>query len=199
MPIVAGLVEQLHEQAGSLIPPADILTVRRSPWPARACAVLPNGREIEETVTEESDISALAERMLATVSRDGADLLAANLLLRARGLAADARGRIASALDRQAEEIIQRGHVASRRRRGPQPAAGHRYRRRTGRDDGHGRLARPRLSASDRSGNGQPADRRVGQEPGGDSRLERRGAGGQHGRGLDRSKPCPASARWPAA
>jgi hypothetical protein len=102
------LVEQLREQAGSVIPAADILTVRARPVARTRVRVLPDGREVEETVTEESDISALADRMLATVSRDGADLLAANLLLRARGLATEARGRIASSLDRQAEEVIQR-------------------------------------------------------------------------------------------
>jgi hypothetical protein len=102
------LIEQLHEQVGALIPAADVLSVRARPVARTRVRVLPDGREVEETVTVESDISALAERMLATVSRDGADMLAANLLLRARGLAADARGRIASALDRQAEEIIQR-------------------------------------------------------------------------------------------
>ncbi|HTU26280.1 MAG TPA: DUF697 domain-containing protein, partial [Pirellulales bacterium] len=102
------LVEQLHEQARAMIPADDVLSVRAQPVSRTRVRVLPDGREVEEIVTEESDISALAERMLATVSRDGEDLLAANLLLRARGLAADARGRIASTLDRQADEVVQR-------------------------------------------------------------------------------------------
>ncbi len=102
------LIEQLHEQAEAIVPAADIVAVRANPVPRTRVRVAPDGREIEETVTEDADISCLADRIMDTVSRDGADLLAANLLLRARGLAADARGRIGSALDRQAEEIIQR-------------------------------------------------------------------------------------------
>jgi uncharacterized protein len=102
------LVDQLAEQAGGIVPAADIVAVRANPVARTRVRVAADGREIEESVQEEGDISALAERILQTVSRDGGDLLAANLLFRARGLAADARQRIGSALDRQADEIVQR-------------------------------------------------------------------------------------------
>ena len=70
--------------------------------------VLADGREIEETVAAEPDIGRLAERIMAIVEHDGRDLLAANLLLQARGLAADAKQRIQSTLDRRAEAIVDR-------------------------------------------------------------------------------------------
>ncbi len=70
--------------------------------------VLADGRELEESVDELPDISPLAERIMAIVQRDGRELLAGNLLLQARGLAADARERIRGTLDRRAEEIVER-------------------------------------------------------------------------------------------
>ncbi len=146
--------------------------------------VAADGREIEESVQEESDISALADRILQTVSRDGADLLAANLLLRARGLATDARSRIGSALDRQAEEIVQRAmwQAAAAAALSPLPvidvAAGLAVT--TGMVVSLARVYRQAIDLD----TDQPADRRVGEEPGGDLGIERRGAGRGQRRGL---------------
>ncbi len=70
--------------------------------------MLADGREQEEAVEQAADISPLALRIMAIVQQDGRDLLAANLLLQARGLAADAREQIQSTLDRRAEQTVER-------------------------------------------------------------------------------------------
>jgi uncharacterized protein (DUF697 family) len=54
------------------------------------------------------DVSALAERMLTAIRREGSDLLVANLLLQSRGLVDEAKERARAALDARAEAIIKR-------------------------------------------------------------------------------------------
>jgi hypothetical protein len=59
-------------------------------------------------VTDEPELAALAERMRAIVTRDGRDLLLANLLLQSRGLVAEAKAQIRGELDRRAGELVDR-------------------------------------------------------------------------------------------
>jgi hypothetical protein len=102
------LIEQLVEQTRDLVRPEDIIPLRARGAARTRVRVLADGREIEEPVAAEPDIGRLAERIMAIVEHDGRDLLAANLLLQARGLAADAKQRIQSTLDRRAEAIVDR-------------------------------------------------------------------------------------------
>jgi len=102
------LREQLAEQTQSLVRPEDIVALRAQPATRTRVRVLAQGGEVEEQVPVEPDIQQLAERMLRVVERDGRELLAANLLLRARGLAADARQQVQAVLDQRAQEIVQR-------------------------------------------------------------------------------------------
>ncbi len=63
---------------------------------------------MEELVDVPPDISALADRMMDVVRRDGRDLLLANLLLQSRGLVESARTSVQAALDKRAWELVDR-------------------------------------------------------------------------------------------
>jgi uncharacterized protein (DUF697 family) len=59
-------------------------------------------------VPVEPDIGPLARRMMQIVENDGRELLAANLLLRSRGLVEEARRRFRDSLDSRAWQIVDR-------------------------------------------------------------------------------------------
>ncbi|MEZ6191573.1 MAG: YcjF family protein [Phycisphaerales bacterium] len=65
-----------------------------------------DGSEEKEVIDVPPDISVLARRMLGTIDRDGRDMLLANLLLRSRALASDAREQVQAALDARANKIV---------------------------------------------------------------------------------------------
>lgn len=102
------LLGQLTEQVRKLVRPEDVVTLRAQPATRVRVRVLPDGSEHEETVELEPDISALSARMMAIVDRDGRDLLLANLLLRARGVVADAKQQIQTVLDKRAQALVDR-------------------------------------------------------------------------------------------
>lgn len=103
-----GLLAQLAEQASPAVNPADIVAVRASPTKRRQVRVLPDGTEEVGEVTDPPDISALAERLLTIVRKEGGDLLLANLLVRSRGLVDDAKEKVLAALDEEANRVIDR-------------------------------------------------------------------------------------------
>ena len=100
------LIGQIAEQVKAYIERDDILAVRSRVTERTRVRVLPDGTETEEVVPVAADISALAERMLKVVRRDGHDLLMANLLLQSRGLVDEARRRVQDALDKRAWELV---------------------------------------------------------------------------------------------
>jgi len=100
------LIGQIAEQVKPFIPPDDIIAVRSRVTERTRVRVLPDGTETEEAVPVPADISALADRMLSVVRRDGHDLLMANLLLQSRGLVDEARRRVQDALDKRAWELV---------------------------------------------------------------------------------------------
>ncbi|MBM3999746.1 MAG: DUF697 domain-containing protein [Planctomycetes bacterium] len=97
---------QLAEQIRAVIDPADILFVMAEPVRRRRIRVGADGAERDEEVAVPPDIGELADRLLAVVTRDGRDLLLANLLLQSRGLVEEARDRVQASLDRRAWELI---------------------------------------------------------------------------------------------
>ncbi|MFV2067897.1 MAG: YcjF family protein [Pirellulales bacterium] len=107
------LVAQIARQVEPWVASADVVPTRARPAARRRVRVDSTGREMDELVPTEPDISSLAERMLEIVERDGRDLLLANLLLQSRGLMDEAQRRVMASLDRRAEEIIRRTMWAS--------------------------------------------------------------------------------------
>lgn len=102
------LRRQIAAQASSCVAPADVVAVQSSVVERERVRILSTGDEAPERVQEPADISALAEKMLQIVERDGHDLLLANLLLQSRGLMETAREHAKAALDRQAWKVVDR-------------------------------------------------------------------------------------------
>ena len=102
------LVRQISQQLDGLVCPRDVVAVRSRPTEHVRRRVLPDARELAETVELAADIEPLAQRMLRIVDGEGQPLLLANLLLRSRGLVEEARRRVQDSLDRQAWRIVDR-------------------------------------------------------------------------------------------
>jgi uncharacterized protein (DUF697 family)/GTP-binding protein EngB required for normal cell division len=102
------LREQIAQAVSSLVLEENVIFIRSKPGARLRVRVLPDGTQVEERVEEPPDLGSLPQRLLSIVARDGRDLLLANLLLRSRGLATAARAQAQSALDRQAQQIVDR-------------------------------------------------------------------------------------------
>jgi hypothetical protein len=102
------LLGQLTSQVKGLIDGPDVVAIRSLPAKRRRVRLWPDGQEVDELVDVPPDISALAQRMMDVVQRDGRDLLLANLLLQSRGLVETARARVEAALDKRAWELVDR-------------------------------------------------------------------------------------------
>jgi uncharacterized protein len=88
------VLRQLREQVRSVPRPLadeDVVAVRAKPSSLRRVRVLADGSEREDLVPVPPDISALQARLREVVQRDGRELLLANLLLRSRKVAAEAK------------------------------------------------------------------------------------------------------------
>ena len=100
------LVRQISKQVRPWVDPRDVTMVQAKPISRKRVYVKPDGSEAREEVDVPPDISVLARRMLGTIDRDGRDMLLANLLLRSRALATDAREQVQAALDKRANQIV---------------------------------------------------------------------------------------------
>ena len=100
------LMEQLQQQIQAKLPSAQFVAVRSRPTRRKRIHVEADGTEREEWVETPADIQPLAQKLLSTVQHDGRDLLLANMLLRSRSLAADAKTEFQAALDQSAWEVI---------------------------------------------------------------------------------------------
>lgn len=102
------LLGQIADQVRRFVPRENVVALRARPASRVRTRVLSDGSESEEAVEVDSDIRALADRMRAIVSRDGRDLLLANLLLQSRGLVAEAKAQVQTELDARAAQIVDR-------------------------------------------------------------------------------------------
>lgn len=102
------LLSQIAEQVKEFVHSEDVLAVRSNPTHHLRLSILPDGTESEVQVPVESDITPLADRLLAIVRQDGKNLLLANLLLQSRGLIDEAKGRVRQTLDRRAQGIVDK-------------------------------------------------------------------------------------------
>ncbi len=102
------LLEQIAGQVQRLVPRENVVALRARPAARIRTRVLADGSQSDESVEVESDIQALAQRMRSMVTRDGRDLLLANLLLQSRGLVAEAKAQVQTELDSRAAQIVDR-------------------------------------------------------------------------------------------
>ncbi len=100
------LLKQISKQVRPWVDPRDVTTVQAKPIHQTRIHVKPDGTEHHEQIDVPPDISVLARRMLGTIDRDGRDMLLANLLLRSRALADDAREQVLDALDKRANQVV---------------------------------------------------------------------------------------------
>jgi small GTP-binding protein len=105
----AALMSQIGKQVKDVVDdPRDVVTVRSRPTQRPRVRLRPDGESTTEMVEVEPDISLLARRMMQIVEHDGRELLAANLLLRSRGLVEEARRRVRESLDSRARQVVDR-------------------------------------------------------------------------------------------
>ena len=102
------LLDQMREQLKGIVPGRDFVAVRASPAARTRVRVTVSGDELEEIVTVEPDVSAVADRMLEILDKEGSRLLMANLLVRSRGLIAETRARVRDELKKEARELVSR-------------------------------------------------------------------------------------------
>jgi GTPase SAR1 family protein len=102
------LLNQMREQLKRIVPEQDFVSLRASPATRTRVRVTSTGEEVEEQVTVEPDVSALANRMLEIVDKEGPRLLLANLLIRARGLVSDTKLRVRDQLEKEARDLVGR-------------------------------------------------------------------------------------------
>jgi hypothetical protein len=102
------LVGQIADHVHALVPRENVVALRSQPGARVRTRILADGSQSDETVETLADIRALAERMRAIVSRDGRDLLLANLLLQSRGLVDEAKAQVRTELDARASQIVDR-------------------------------------------------------------------------------------------
>ena len=102
------LTGQIFRQTGEFVRKEDIVCIQAQAGHRVRRKVLADGSETDETVTVDANIDPLATRMMQIVSRDGKDLLMANLLLQSRGLVEKARSRVKESLDRQAWGVVDK-------------------------------------------------------------------------------------------
>ena len=102
------LVGQIFEQTGDFVHKEDIVCIQAQDGHRVRKKIKADGTEVDENVIVPANIEPLAKRMVQIVSRDGKDLLMANLLLQSRGLVEKARGRVKDSLDRKAWGIVDK-------------------------------------------------------------------------------------------
>ncbi len=102
------LLSQLREQTTGVVKSADIVAVRSRPTLRPQVRQRADGSQETVEVEEPPNIGPLADRLLEIVRDEGADLLLANLLMQSRGLVDEARERVLSALDEEADRVINR-------------------------------------------------------------------------------------------
>ncbi len=102
------LVGQIFRQTGDFVHKEDIACIQAQAGHRIRRKILSDGSEVDETVTVDANIDPLAKRMMQIVSRDGKDLLMANLLLQSRGLVEKARSRVKESIDRKAWTVVDK-------------------------------------------------------------------------------------------
>lgn len=102
------LISQLQEQVVGYVGQADVVAVRSRETVRPVIKVAADGTETRGEATVPPDISPLAQRLMTIVDREGGDLLLANLLMQSRGLVDDAKQRVLTTLDAEADRLIDR-------------------------------------------------------------------------------------------
>jgi hypothetical protein len=102
------LLGQLRRQSTGFVQPDEIVAIQAQAGTRTRRRINSAGQTIEEQVAIEPDIDPLAERMMAVLQNEGKQLLLANLLIQSRSLLEKAKANAQAAIDRKAENAIDR-------------------------------------------------------------------------------------------
>ncbi|MDB4533466.1 DUF697 domain-containing protein [Vicingaceae bacterium] len=102
------LAGQLGDQTTGFVRREDIVVIQSDAGHRIRKRIMPDGSEVEETVTTEPLIDPLADRMIKVLKKEGKDLLMANVLLQSRGLVEKAKLRVKESIDRKAWKVVDK-------------------------------------------------------------------------------------------
>ena len=102
------ILDKLRERLAGVVPGPDIVAVAASPRPTPVRITHPDGASETVYEPEPPDIDALEERIEAVLDREGDELRAGNLLLRAHLLSKKAQDRLGQERDRKAQAVIDK-------------------------------------------------------------------------------------------
>ncbi len=94
------ILQRLRERARGLIAPEDVVAVAANPAPV--------GLSDGTVIRPDPDIAGLIERMTIILRREGADLIANNLLLQSQQISEDVQALLTAQRQQQADAIVER-------------------------------------------------------------------------------------------
>jgi small GTP-binding protein len=102
------ILDKLRERLAGVVPPADVVPVAAAPRPTAVRITHPDGSSETAYEPEPPDVSALEDRIEAILAREGDELRAGNLLLRAHLLSRKAQDQLGQERDRRAQAVIDK-------------------------------------------------------------------------------------------
>jgi len=105
-PDLAAILARLRERLDGVVPAEDVVAVAAAPRPLPVRTVLADGSHETVYEVQEPEIQALRDRIAAVLAREGPLLRAANLLVRTRLLADEAKSGLARERLRRADEVV---------------------------------------------------------------------------------------------
>jgi uncharacterized protein (DUF697 family) len=102
------ILDKLRERLAGVVTAQDVVAVAADPRPIRVRVSRPDGSTAMVDEPQPPEISALAERIAVILKREGDELRAGNLLLRAHLLSRKAQEQLSSERDRRAQGVIDK-------------------------------------------------------------------------------------------
>ncbi len=102
------ILGKLRERLAGIVPAKDIVAVAAAPRPTPVRVTNTDGTTQTVFEAEPPDLSALRARIAAVLKREGDELRAGNLLLRAHLISKEAREQLTAERHRRAQEVIEK-------------------------------------------------------------------------------------------
>jgi small GTP-binding protein len=102
------ILDKLRERLAGIVAAQDVVAVAADPRPIRVRVQRPDGTTALVDEPQPPEISALADRIAVILKREGEELRAGNLLLRAHLLSRKAQEQLSSERDRRAQAVIDK-------------------------------------------------------------------------------------------
>ena len=102
------ILDKLRERLAGIVPPKDVVAVAAAPRPTMVRVTEADGTTRTVFEDEPPDIGALQDRIAAVLKREGDELRAGNLLLRAHLVSKDAQEQLTVERNRRALQVIEK-------------------------------------------------------------------------------------------